>query len=81
MIERKITIDIRLNPHELAYEFSIMSDSEQASFFNELYHITEKWKAPLCFQLQYLTDNEELTDGGRRVMEIIGEYARPSEVT
>lgn len=76
MIERKITLRMSLSPEELAFEFCDMIDSDQAKFFNEVHRITEKWERPLCFQLQFITDNEILTDGGRRVMSEIGSYAR-----
>ena len=75
MIKRQIDIDVRLTPQEMAFEFCNMSDAEQAAFFNELARITEKWRHPLCMQLQYLADNETLTTAARAVMIQIGEYA------
>lgn len=78
MIERKISVPVYLTPEELAFEFSNMDDTGQAEFFNCLHNMTEKWERPLCFQLQYVTDNIVLTDGGRMVMEQIGDYAKPS---
>ena len=77
MFERKITVDVWPTPEELAFEFCNLDDSGQAIFFNELYNLTEKWGRPLCFQLQYVTDNQLLTDGGRSVMSQIGDYSKP----
>lgn len=53
-----------------------MNDDMQAKFFNEIASITSKWKRPLCFQLQYLVDNKNLTEDGRKIMEAIGEYGK-----
>jgi hypothetical protein len=75
MIQRKVHVEVSPSPEELAFEFSIMGDEQQAMFFNELARITENWDRPFCFQLQSLTDNQELTDAGRSVMRAIGEYA------
>lgn len=79
MIERNIKYCVELTPEELAFEFCNMNDSGQAKFFNEVHRITEKWERPLCFQLQFIADSEILTDGGRRVMSEIGDYATPTE--
>ena len=78
MIERTIKLIVDMTPAEMAFEFCNMDDSGQAKFFNELHRITEKWDRPLCFQLQFVTDNQLLTDGGREVMSQIGEYAKTS---
>jgi len=74
MIERKITVGIELTPEELAFSFCNMGDNNQADFFNEVARITAKWERPFCFQLQYITDSERLTDEGREVMVSIGAY-------
>lgn len=76
MIQRKIIADITLTPDELAFEFANMDDEQQAMFFNELASITAKWEMPLCFQLQRVIDNSTLTDEGRSVMRVIGEYGQ-----
>lgn len=79
MAERNINISVHLTPEELAFDFCNMSDSEQADFFNEVAKITDKWERPFCFQLQWLTDNERLTDDGRRIMRAIGDYSEPNK--
>ena len=74
MFERKIVVEVHPSPEELAFEFSIMNDEQQATFFNELAWLVDTWEKPFCFQLQSLIDNDVLTDEGRRIMEAIGEY-------
>lgn len=74
MITRNYAVTIEPTPEELAFEFTNLSDGEMAVFFNEIARITKGWDAPFCFQLQGLTDNEELDEDGRLVMELIGEY-------
>jgi len=81
MLSRKIMVAVDPTPNELAFEFANMADEQQALFFNELARITDKWDHPLCFQLQYVTDNKILTPAGRRVMELIGEYSHPYKTT
>ena len=75
MIKKDILVDIDLKPEEIAAEFASMGASEQARFFNELATITEKWDTPFSFQLQYITDDPDLTDDARIIMEKIGDYA------
>ena len=74
MIEREIRIPIEVAPQEAAFEFCNWSDEKQAEFFNEIAELVKKWERPFCFQLQYITDCESLTAGGRDVMESIGNY-------
>ena len=74
MIEKKITVPVDLTPQELAFEFCNMSDEDQAEFFNSLAKIVENWQAPFSFQLQYLADCTTLTQDGKSVMKLIGEY-------
>jgi hypothetical protein len=68
---------------ELAAEmFAIMNAHKQAIFFNKLAELISKWDngmGSFAMQLQYITDEEELTTEGRRVMELIGEYAKEQE--
>jgi len=74
MLERKITIPIQITPEELASEFCNMGNDEQALFFNKVSEITSKWENPFCFQLQSIIDDKSLAQGGRKIMESIGEY-------
>jgi len=75
MIERKVTLDLQVTPEELAFEFSNFNNEDQVKFFNALHEITRKWSTPLCIQLQFITENQALTDGARFVMRQIGEYS------
>ena len=74
MIEREIKIPVEVTPQEAAFEFCNWDSVKQAAFFNEISELTTKWERPFCFQLQSIADIESLTDGGRDVMESIGEY-------
>ncbi|MDD5487113.1 MAG: hypothetical protein PHW65_06125 [Dehalococcoidales bacterium] len=74
MFERKVIIDVTPTPDELAYEFAEMGAEQQAMFFSELARLVEKWDRPFSFQLQAVTDDPALTDGGRFIMGKIGEY-------
>lgn len=66
-----------LDAEEMADEFSCMGSHEQAKFFSRLAEKAGEWSAgALPMQLQYVSDEGVLTDGGRRVMELIGKYAR-----
>lgn len=60
---------------ELAAElFWHMDELMQSRFFNEIAAIADS----LPMQLQYLTDCDLLTNDGRAVMRIIGEYSEQS---
>ena len=76
MIERKITVTVDVTPQEAAFEFCNWDDEQQATFFNEIAELTAKWDKPFCFQLQNITDCELLSEGGRDVMESIGQYGQ-----
>jgi hypothetical protein len=75
-MKKNIDVEIWLTGKELADEFCNSSDVQQAEFFNEVFLITEKWKRGFAFQLHYITDNKILTDGGRKIMEQIGDYSK-----
>jgi len=66
-------VAIELGGSEIADLFWNLCEREQAEFFNQL--ATFK---PLPFQLQSVTDSDELTDAGRCAMGRIGEYAERS---
>lgn len=75
-ITKTIDIDVDLTPEELARLFLLMDSAEQAQFFSCADKIVkDDWELPFCFQLQSITDEESLTDGGRYIMEQIGEYS------
>ena len=74
-IKKVVPIDVEITPDELAAEFASMDDDEQAHFFNALARIVKKWRHPFPVQLQYITDNDVLTNDARHIMQSIGEYA------
>ena len=74
MIDRTITIPIVLSPLEAAFEFCNWDGEQQAAFFNEIAELTAKWDKLFCFQLQSITDCKTLNQGGRHIMESIGQY-------
>ena len=75
-MQRKITVNVNPTPDELAFEFSIMDDEQQAIFFNELARTTEEWERPFCLQLQSLVDNPAITTSGLAIMVLIGSYGK-----
>jgi hypothetical protein len=71
-LEHKVSIEII--GRELAELFWQMDASEQAEFFNKLGDLSM-----LSFQLQAITDSEELNAIGRYGMQLIGVYSQPSK--
>jgi len=64
-----------ITPDMLAELFACMDSSQQAEFFNHVAEVSSKWHNCFEMQLQYITDEDGLTLGGRRVMQGIGEYS------
>ena len=78
MKNRKILINNvleEITPQVIANLFCDMRSDEQALFFNEVAKISTKWSSSFPFQLQYITDDDGLDLGGRRVMQDIGDYS------
>lgn len=75
MIQRDITAQVNPTPKELAEELATTSNEEQAVFVSELAEAVAKWNKPVGFQLQYLVDSPKLSDDGRSLMQLIGQYA------
>lgn len=70
--ERKI---YEASPELLAELFARLDNNDQARFFNRVAEVADTWSnGGWPFQLQYVTESE-LTLGGRRVMQMIGEYS------
>lgn len=63
------TVAIELSGSEIADLFWSLCEREQAAFFNRMDAFVG-----LVFQLQAVTDSDELTDEGRRAMRRIWEY-------
>ncbi len=76
VLECSAYIKVNVDENDLAEMFWGLNEDEQAVFFNKLGEISGN---KLCFQLQYITDNEILTEAGRDAMQEIGYYARPAE--
>ena len=75
-ISRDIDINFDdITPAELAKEFCEMDADNQALFFSYIAGEVGRWKNSFCFQLQTITDSKFLTDGGRDIMEQIGDYS------
>jgi len=70
VIQKAVTVDIQISPEELADIFWISDCEYQAAFFNKLSE-----EDTLAMQLQSVSDDATLTDGGRAVMKLIGDYA------
>ena len=73
IFKRKIEISEGIDGADLAELFWGMTDDHQAWFLNRLGK-----KEGLAMQLQYITDNDDLTQDGRNAMEMIGAYSSKS---
>ena len=65
MLKKYIYTETEISPEELAAEFCKLGSKDQAIFFNEIYTITQEWKAGISMQMEYLSQENELTAGGR----------------
>jgi len=68
-------VDVEVTPEDAAIIFCSSDGEEQARFFNEVARLASSWKNPFCFQMQTCSDNSVLTQEGRYIMRIIGEYS------
>lgn len=64
-----------ITPEKLAEIFCNMDHREQSKFFNHIHHESNFWEQPFPFQMQMVSDANDLTDGGREIMKTIGGYA------
>ena len=75
----KIIIDDTVQdvtPEIVAEVFAELDSEKQALFFNRVAEIASKWSwGGMGMQLQYVTDEDGLSLGGRRVMSEIGDYS------
>lgn len=78
MISRLVTVKVSPAPAELAQEFCELDAGGMALFFNAVATFPEEWKVPFCFQLQALTTDPMLNNGGQYIMRQLGEYASKS---
>ncbi len=67
------------NPEVIAMLFAGLDSEHQARFFNHLAVISDRWRKDggggLEMQLQYVTEEDGLNLGGRRVMQYMGDYS------
>ena len=73
-IERKLTVDVELTPEDLADCFCDLHSNEQAHFFNRIAEVVATWDTSFNFQLQAIGNSGVLTNDGRRIMSMIGDY-------
>jgi hypothetical protein len=66
-------VDVEFTPEEIARAFWDLDSEGQAEFFNRLSEISQ---GDLPMQLQYVTDDDGLTNKGRWSMELIGAYSK-----
>lgn len=71
-IKRTIEVEVTLSPQEIAEQFWEMDSFGQSLFLEKLYYLS---KDKLSWQLEYLSQEKNLTNGGRFVMSKFGEYA------
>lgn len=74
-IKRRVEVDVYATPLELARSFCDMDGDEQAEFFNYIEHFSAEWEAPFALQMSAIEESTKLTEGGRFVMRLIGEYS------
>ena len=72
-IQRMIKVDP--SPRELAEVFASWTSDKQADFFSWISIAVGDWGTDFAFQLQRVTDDDLLTQGGRDIMRQIGEYS------
>jgi hypothetical protein len=78
-LNKTVELNIQVNPGDVAAAFTVFSSDEQAEFFNALaanIDITYPYGVGgFCMQMQYVTEDANLSSAARQVMSIIGEYA------
>jgi hypothetical protein len=72
---KQIEAEIHLSPLDLAELFAGMMSDDQATFLSHVAHLSDQWEGLLVMQLQYISDSKNLTDKGRELMRLIGDYA------
>ena len=69
---------LTVTPEMVAELFGFMTSKEQSQFFNHIDEVCTSWHGgigALSMQAQHITDEDDLTLAGRRVMQKIGEYS------
>lgn len=75
-ITKTKSITFEITPKDLANLWWEMDQKEQALFFNELACLSGE---SIRFQLQYVTECNELNDEARKLMELIGVYSKAED--
>ena len=75
-IERKLTVDVELTPEDIADCFFDLYADGQAVFFNRISELVKKWDTSFCFQAHAIEGSGKLTNNGRWIMSVIGEYSK-----
>ena len=74
-IEQRVTVEVDLTIDQLAEAIIHLSSDEQALLISRMAELAT-FNVPI--QLQYVTDEEGLSDEGRHLMGLIGDYAHPT---
>jgi len=74
-ITKNVDIDIELTPSELAKVFESWDGDAQAEFFSKLAEFVGRWKHLFEMQAIAITDSDKLTNAGRDIMRVIGDYS------
>jgi len=75
-ITRQATVQLEFAGFEVAQMFWDLDGDHQAHFFDELARLAGP---RFAFQMQFVTDSEQLSDGGRHIMDTIGNYAQKAK--
>ncbi len=68
-------IEYNPTPEELAEEFCKFYENGQVKFLNKVAEIFSKKPNNLAMQLEYITQEGNLTDDARYLMSVVGDYA------
>ena len=74
-IRHNATVTTDLVGHDIGKLFACSDDEQMAQFFNAVARIYSEDGASLPMQLEYVSQNSALSDKGRGVMRLIGDYA------
>jgi hypothetical protein len=74
-IEQRVTVEVDLTIDQLAEAIIHLSSDEQALLISKMAELAT-FNVPI--QLQYVTDEECLSDKGRHLMSLMGDYAHPT---
>lgn len=70
-----LNYDIKFTPEHLAELFCELDCAGMSRFFNEIHRLSSQWSGSFAQQMQFVTDSPVLSDDGRAIMTLIGDYA------